>query len=77
MATLHWCSSQEDLNNLGASKYEYYVLNLSNEPCPKIICDLEVIDFQFPLMFSDFNAMKREGQAEAEVVPSSSLVKLD
>ena len=58
----HWCSSQEDPNTLGSSKYKYYVLHLSNELFPKNGIDLEGIKNElFPLMYPDFNVWKKVG----------------
>ena len=58
----HWCSSQEDPDTLGSSKYKYYVLHLSKESFPINISDLEVIKPEgFSLMFPDFNVWKKVG----------------
>ena len=58
----HWCSSQEDPDTLGPSKYKYYVLHLSKESFPINISDLEVIKPEgFSLMFPDFNVWKKVG----------------
>ena len=58
----HWCSSQEDPNTLGSSKYKYYVLHLRNEPFPRNVSDLEVVKNEpFPLLYPDFDAWKKVG----------------
>ena len=62
----HWCSSQEDPNTLGSSKYKYYVPHLLNELFPKIIADSEGVKNQlFPPMFPDFNVWKKVGNYSA------------
>ena len=62
----HRCSSQEDPNTLGSSKYKYYVLHLSNELFPKNVSDLEVVKNElFPLLYPDFNAWKKVGSYSA------------
>ena len=58
----HWCSSQEDPDTLGSSKYKYYVLHLSKEPFPKNVCDLEVVKTaKISLLYADFNVWKKVG----------------
>ena len=56
----HRCSSQEDPDTLGSSKYKYYVLYLSNELFPRNICDLEGVKNEpFSLLYPDFNVWKK------------------
>ena len=58
----HWCSSQEDPNTLGSSKYKFYVLHLSNELFPRNVSDLEDVKNElFPLLYHDFNVWKEVG----------------
>ena len=65
----HWCSSEEDPDALGASKYNYYALHLSKEPFPINIRDLEVIKPEgFSLMFPDFNVWKKVGNSSSTVL---------
>jgi len=62
----HRCSSQEDPNTLGSSKYKYYVLHLSNEPFPRNVGDLEVVKNElFHLLYPDFNVWKKVGSYSA------------
>merc|ERR1711954_429946 len=58
----HWCSSQEDPDTLGSSKYKYYVLHLLKEPFPKKVSDLEVVKTaRISLLYADFNVWKKVG----------------
>ena len=62
----YWCSSQEDPDTLGVSKYRFYVLHLSNESFPKNVSDLEGVKNElFPLMYPDFNVWKKVGNYSA------------
>ena len=62
----HWCSSQEDSDTLGFSKYKCYFSHLLNKLFPKIIGDLEVVkNYLFPPMFPDFNVWKKVGNYSA------------
>ena len=75
----HRCSSQEDPDTLGSSKYKYYVLYLSNELFPKNVCYLEGVKNEpFPLFYPDFNVWKKLGNYSAvqdntvlQMLPSS------
>ena len=62
----HWCSSQEDPDGLGSSKYKCCVFHLSNEPFPKDVSDLEGIknDVFLP-MYPDFDGGKNLGSCDA------------
>ena len=57
-----WCSSQEDPDTLGSSKYKYYVLQPSKELFPKNISDVEVVKTaRISLLSADFNVWKKVG----------------
>ena len=56
------CSSREDPDTLGSSKYKYYVPHHLNKLFPKIVGDLEVVKCQlFPPLYPDFNGWKKVG----------------
>ena len=58
----NWYSSQEDPNTLGSSKYNCYVLHLSNELFPRNVSDLEGVKNEpFPLLCPVFNGWKNVG----------------
>ena len=70
----HRCSSQEDPNTLGSSKYKYYVLHLSNELFPRNVSDLEGVKNElFPLMYPDFNVWKKVGNSCSTVLSCTAL----
>ena len=60
----YWCSSQEDPDTLGVSKYKFYVLHLSNESFPKNVSDLEgVKNVLFSPLYPDFYVWKKVGNS--------------
>ena len=54
----HWCSSQEDPDILGSSRYKYSVLYLSSKSFPKNVSDLVKTDL-FSFMCPDLNVWKK------------------
>ena len=58
----HCCSSQENSDTLGPSKYRYYVLHLSKEFFLKNVSNLEVAKiYRFYLLYAYFNVWKKVG----------------